>query len=76
MAGTEIQVNEQDIAGVLQKKVNETVNLQLQIEAMARTIAEKNARIDELEGQVSSPNGKESSDAKSGKEEVSIHDKR
>ena len=48
MEDTTIQVNEQDLASVLQKKIGETVNLQLQVEAMGRVIADQRARITEL----------------------------
>ena len=73
MATTEVRVNEQDLASVLQKKIGEAVNLQLQVEAMARVIAEQDAKIAEIEGQVFSSNGKEDLDAGSRKEEVPIH---
>jgi hypothetical protein len=53
MVVQEMQINEQDLAAVLQKKINETVNLQLQVEALSRTLSEKVARIAELEGQIS-----------------------
>ena len=73
MANTEVRVNEQDLASVLQKKIGETVNLQLQVEAMARVIVEQDAKIAEIEGQVFSSNGKEDLDAGSREEEVPIH---
>jgi|1_EtaG_2_1085319.scaffolds.fasta_scaffold314848_2 hypothetical protein len=73
MANTEVRVNEQDLASVLQKKIGEAVNLQLQMEAMARVIAEQDAKIAGLEGQVSSSNGKEDLDAGSREEKVPIH---
>jgi len=73
MVVQEMQINEQDLAAVLQKKINETVSLQLQVEALSRTLSEKVARIAELEGQTSSPNGKEMPDAQSRKEKVPLH---
>ena len=75
MDDTTIQINEQDIASVLQKKIGENVNLQLQIEAMARLITEQKARITELfNGADSSRNGKEAvEDADSREEKVPVH---
>jgi hypothetical protein len=75
MEDTTIQVNEQDLASVLQKKIGENVNLQLQIEAMARVIADQKARIVELvNGADSSLNGKEAiEDANSREEKVPLH---
>ena len=75
MDDTRIQVNEQDLASVLQKKIGENVNLQLQIEAMARVIADQKARIVELvNGADSSLNGKEAiEDANSREEKVPLH---
>ena len=58
MVVQEMQINEQDLAAVLQKKINETVNLQLQVEALSRTLSEKVARIAELEGQASANTAK------------------
>ena len=75
MDDTTIQVNEQDLASVLQKKIGETVNLQLQVEAMGRVIADQRARITELlNGADSSHNGKEAvEDAKGREEKVPLH---
>ena len=74
MAITEVQINEQDIASVLQKKIGEAVNLQLRVEAMTRTIAAQDAKIAELEGQITSSNGREASDAKGGTEEIPVYE--
>ena len=74
MAITEVQINEQDIASVLQKKIGEAVNLQLRVEAMTRTIAAQDAKIAELEGQITSSNGREASDAKCGTEEIPVYE--
>ena len=74
MAITEVQINEQDIASVLQQKIGEAVNLQLRVEAMTRTIAAQDAKIAELEGQITSPNGRETSAAKGRTEEIPVYE--
>jgi prefoldin subunit 5 len=74
MAG-EIQVTEGDIAEVLRAKVNEITGLQVQAAALARTVNEKQARIDELEGVLASLNGKESTDAEGGEAQIPVYNK-
>lgn len=70
MAGTEIQITEADLQASLQQKVNQVTNLELHVNALGRTVAEQNERIEELEAQLA--NDKESSDAKGGKKAVSV----
>ena len=70
MAGTEIQITEADLQASLQQKVNQVTNLELHVNALGRTVAERNERIEELEAQLA--NDKESSDAKGGKKAVSV----
>ena len=53
---------------VLRTRVNEFTSLQVRVAALSRTIAEQEAEIAKLKGE-------EASDAKSGKEEVSVHKK-
>ena len=61
---TEIQITEQDIRMALQQKVNQVTNLELQLATLTRVISERDAKIAELE---------EKSNAKGGKEKVSVH---
>ena len=67
---TEIQITEADLQASLQQKVNQVTNLELHVNALGRTVAERNERIEELEAQLA--NDKESSDAKGGKKAVSV----
>jgi Tfp pilus assembly protein PilO len=67
---TEIQITEADLQASLQQKVNQVTNLELHVNALGRTVAEQNERIEELEAQLA--NDKESSDAKGGKKAVSV----
>ena len=60
---TEIQITEEDIRAAYQQKVNQVTNLELQLATLSRGISERDARIAELE---------EKSDAKGGKEKVSV----
>ena len=60
---TEIQITEQDIRMALQQKVNQVTNLELHLATLTRVISERDAKIAELE---------EKSNAKSGKEKVSV----
>ena len=60
---TEIQITEDDIRAAYQQKVNQVTNLELQLATLSRVLAEKSARIVELE---------ESVDAKSGEAEVPV----
>ena len=60
---TEIQITEQDIRMALQQKVNQVTNLELHLATLSRVISERDAKIAELE---------EKSNAKSGKEKVSV----
>ena len=69
MAGTEVQITEKDISETLRAKVNEGINLQLQVSALERAVSERDARIAELENEL----GEEAGHAESGKEEVSVH---
>jgi len=64
----DVQISEQDVAEVLRTRVNEVTSLQVRVAALSRTIAEQEAEIAKLTGE-------EASDAKSGKEEVSVHKK-
>tara|TARA_R100000306_G_scaffold31126_1_gene33248 strand:- start:420 stop:620 length:201 start_codon:yes stop_codon:yes gene_type:complete len=64
----DIEISEQDVAEVLRTRVNEVTSLQVRVAALSRTIAEQEAEIAKLKGE-------EASDAKSGKEEVSVHKK-
>ncbi len=64
----DVQISEQDVAEVLRTRVNEVTSLQVRVAALSRTIAEQEAEIAKLKGE-------EASDAKSGKEEVSVHKK-
>jgi len=64
----DIEISEQDVAEVLRTRVNEVTSLQVRVAALSRTIAEQEAEIAKLTGE-------EASDAKSGKEEVSVHKK-
>ena len=73
MANTNVTVNEQDLSEVLRGKVNETVNLQVQVAALTRTVTEKANQIEELESKLASLNGKEASNAKGGEEKVPVH---
>ena len=61
---TEIQITEEDIRMAYQQKVNQVTNLELHVAALTRAISERDAKIAELE---------EKSNAKSGKEKVSVH---
>lgn len=70
---TDIVINEKDLASVLQKKIGELTNLQLQVEALSRTVSEQDAKIAELEGQEQSPNGKEAQNADGRKEEIPVY---
>jgi len=74
MAG-EIQVTEGDIAEVLRAKVNEITGLQVQAAALARTVNERQATIDELEGALASLNGKEATDAEGGEAQIPVYNK-
>jgi len=67
---TEIQITEADLQASLQQKVNQVTNLELHVNALGRTVAEQNERIEELEARL--VNDKESSDAKGGKKAVSV----
>ena len=60
---TEIQITEQDIRMALQQKVNQVTNLELHLATLTRVISERDAQIAEL---------KEKSNAKGGKEKVSV----
>ena len=71
----EIQVTEGDIAEVLRAKVNEITGLQVQAAALARTVNEKQAKIDELEGVLASLNGKEATDAEGREAQVPVYNK-
>jgi hypothetical protein len=64
----DVQISEQDVAEVLRTRVNEVTSLQVRVAALSRTIAEQEAEIAKLKGE-------EASNAKSGKEEVSVHKK-
>jgi hypothetical protein len=64
----DVQISEQDVAEVLRTRVNEVTSLQVRVAALSRTIAEQGAEIAKLKGE-------EASNAKSGKEEVSVHKK-
>jgi hypothetical protein len=63
----QIQITEGDIRVAYQQKVNQVTNLELQLAALTRVIAERGARITELE---------EANDANSGsgeeKENISV----
>ncbi len=48
MAGTDVQITEQDLSEVLRAKINEVTNLQVQQAALVRTISELEAKIAEL----------------------------
>jgi hypothetical protein len=69
----EIQVTEDDIAEVLRAKVNDITRLQVQAAALVRTVNEKQAKIDELEGVLASLNGKEAIDAEGGEAQVPVY---
>ena len=60
---TEIQITEEDIRAAYQQKVNQVTNLELHVATLTRVISERDAKIAELE---------EKSDAKGGKEKVSV----
>jgi len=60
---TEIQITEEDIRAAYQQKVNQVTNLELHLATLTRVISERDAKIAELE---------EKSDAKGGKEKVSV----
>ena len=61
---TEIQITEEDIRMAYQQKVNQVTNLELHVATLTRVISERDAKIAELE---------EKSNAKGGKEKVSVH---
>ena len=60
---TEIQITEEDVRMAYQQKVNQVTNLELHVATLTRVISERDAKIAELE---------EKSNAKSGKEKVSV----
>ena len=60
---TEIQITEEDVRMAYQQKVNQVTNLELHVATLTRVISERDAKIAELE---------EKSDAKGGKEKVSV----
>ena len=61
---TEIQITEEDVRMAYQQKVNQVTNLELHVATLTRVISERDAKIAELE---------EKSNAKGGKEKVSVH---
>jgi len=48
--GTQIEITDEDIRAVLQQKVNQVTNLELQAVTLSRVINERDAKIAELEG--------------------------
>jgi len=76
----ELQINEQDIAFVLNQKTNEATGLLVQVATLKRAVSEREARIAELEHRIASLNGKESVDADSRdgqkEENIPIHSER
>jgi Tfp pilus assembly protein PilO len=60
---TEIQITEEDVRMAYQQKVNQVTNLELHVATLTRVISERDAKIAELE---------EKSNAKGGKEKVSV----
>ena len=75
MADTQIVITESDLQTIITQKVNQCVNLEVQVAALSRVLQEKSDRIVELEGKLVSLNGKEAVNAKSGEKEVSLHPK-
>jgi|TARA_R100000306_G_scaffold47259_1_gene45056 regulator of replication initiation timing len=72
---TDIKVTEQDLASVLQKKINENTNLTIRIEALERTVTEQATKITQMEEGEPASNGKEASEyATSREEKVPIYD--
>lgn len=67
-------MTEQDLASVLQKKINENTNLTIKIEALERTVTEQATKITQMEEGEPASNGKEASDATSREEKVPIYD--
>ena len=75
MADTQIVITESDLQTIITQKVNQCVNLEVQVAALSRVLQEKSDRIVELEGKLVSLNGKEADNAKSREKEVSLHPK-
>ena len=55
--GTQIEITDEDIRAVLQQKVNQVTNLELQLATLSRVLSEKDARIVELEGEQKNAKG-------------------
>jgi len=47
--GTQIEITDEDIRAVLQQKVNQVTNLELQLATLSRVISERDTKIAELE---------------------------
>ena len=75
MTDTQIVITESDLQTIITQKVNQCVNLEVQVAALSRVLQEKSDRIVELEGKLVSLNGKEADNAKSGEKEVSLYPK-
>lgn len=75
MADTQIVITESDLQTIITQKVNQCVNLEVQVAALSRVLQEKSDRIVELEGKLVSLNGKEADNAKSREKEVSLYPK-
>jgi len=69
----ELQINEQDIAFVLNQKASEATGLLVQVATLKRALTDSEDKIAELERTIASLNGKEPAYAKGGKEEVPVH---
>ena len=75
MADTQIVITESDLQTIITQKVNQCVNLEVQVAALSRVLQEKSDRIVELEGKLVSLNGKDADNAKSREQEVSLYPK-
>tara|TARA_R100000306_G_C4333382_1_gene121449 strand:- start:595 stop:825 length:231 start_codon:yes stop_codon:yes gene_type:complete len=75
MTDTQIVITESDLQTIITQKVNQCVNLEVQVAALSRVLQEKSDRIVELEGKLVSLNGKEADNAKSREKEVSLYPK-
>ena len=56
--GTQIEITDEDIRAVLQQKVNQVTNLELQAATLSRVINERDVKIAELEGDQKNAKGR------------------
>jgi preprotein translocase subunit YajC len=63
--GLEVTVTDVDLTNALNIKASQVVSLEVQVSTLTRVLKEATGRVEELEKQLASLNGKEPVDAKS-----------